>query len=101
MGRKISKPSPEPGPVIKEVPWKFTKCMNARDLSRDDDYLSHLFIEKISGIGATPLLVHRMDPERILPKTDTASIFAIVQSVCRSSSSLASVPIKTRLSLSR
>ncbi|OCB86840.1 hypothetical protein A7U60_g6013 [Sanghuangporus baumii] len=83
MARKSSKTSCTPGPTVPWVPWKYTKCMNARDLSRDDDYLSHLFIEKISALGAAPLLVHRMDPSRRLPKTDTGAIYSIVQRVRR------------------
>lgn len=82
MGRKTSKRSPDPEATVAWVPWKFTKCMNARDLSRDDDYLSHLFIEKISGVCAAPLLVHRMNPERLLPKTNTQAVFNIIQRVC-------------------
>lgn len=66
------------------VPWKSTKIMNARDLARDDDFLSHIFIEKLGSTGVgQQLLVHRMDPRRRLPKTDTATALAIVQRVSR------------------
>ena len=51
-----------------------------RDLSRDDDFLSHLFVEKL-GAGAGALLVHKMDPLRRLPKTDPQDVLAIVQRV--------------------
>jgi histone-lysine N-methyltransferase SUV420H len=61
--------------------WKFTKVMNMRDLSRDDDYLSHLFVEKVSSVAAAPLLVHKMDPTRRLPKTDAVDVLTIVQRV--------------------
>ena len=64
------------------VAWKYTKVMNMRDLSRDEDYLSHLFVEKLGSLGSsTPLVVHKMDPLRRLPKTDACSILAIVQRV--------------------
>lgn len=70
------------------VPWKVTKIMNARDLARDDDFLSHIFIEKLGATGVgQQLLVHRMDPRRRLPKTDTAAVHAIVQRVRSYSSS--------------
>ena len=85
MARKSRKDSSTPGPTVPWVPWKFTKCMNARDLSRDDDYLSHLFIEKMAGMSGAPLQVHRMDPTRRLPKTDMSSIYSIVQRVRRGS----------------
>lgn len=55
--------------------------MNMRDLSRDDDYLSHLFVEKL-GNSVTPLMVHKMDPLRRLPKTDAVEILGIVKRVC-------------------
>ena len=66
-------PSPAPS-------WKFTKVMNMSDLSRDDDFLSHLFVEKL-GTGSVPLLVHKMDPSRRLPKTDVNDILQIVRRV--------------------
>lgn len=62
------------------VSWRPTKKMNVRDLSNDDDFLSHLLVEKL-GTGAVPLLVHKMDPKRRLPKTDAAALLAIVKRV--------------------
>ena len=85
MGRKPKKMSPAADRMSSssaEVAWRFTKIMNMRDLSRDDDYLSHLFVEKLGSLGSTSaLLVHKMDPLRRLPKTDTGDILAIVQRV--------------------
>ena len=66
-------PSPAPS-------WRFTKVMNMSDLSRDDDFLSHLFVEKL-GTGSVPLFVHKMDSSRRLPKTDTNDILQIVRRV--------------------
>lgn len=54
--------------------------MNMRDLSRDDDFLSHLLVEKL-GTGDVPLVVHKMDPSRRLPKTDAEDLLQIVQRV--------------------
>jgi hypothetical protein len=51
-----------------------------RDLSKDDDFLSHLLVEKL-GTGAVPLLVHKMDPSRRLPKTDADDLLMIVRRV--------------------
>ena len=55
--------------------------MNMKDLSRDDDFLSHLLVEKL-GTGAVPLVVHKMDPNRRLPKTDPEHLLQIVRRVC-------------------
>lgn len=52
--------------------------MTMRDLSKDDDFLSHLLVEKL-GTGAVPLLVHKMDPSRKLPKTDAQQLLQIVR----------------------
>ncbi|KAJ7045627.1 hypothetical protein C8F04DRAFT_940388 [Mycena alexandri] len=52
--------------------------MNMRDLSKDDDFLSHLLVEKL-GTGAVPLLVHKMDSSRRLPKTDAEDLLHIVR----------------------
>ncbi|KAI5123638.1 hypothetical protein M0805_001671 [Coniferiporia weirii] len=100
MARKPNKSSPAAdqqagsSTVSGLVAWKFTKSMNMRDLARDDDYLSHLFIEKLGSLGSAPsLLVHRMDPFRRLPKTDTTDILAIVQRLVRARTS-ASMAIK-------
>ena len=63
--------------------WRFTKVMNMSDLSRDDDFLSHLLVEKL-GTGSVPLLVHKMDPSRRLPKTDANDLLQIVRRVSAS-----------------
>ena len=60
--------------------WRPTKIMNMRDLAKDDDFLSHLLVEKL-GTGTVPLLVHKMDPSRRLPKTDVQDLLAIVRRV--------------------
>ncbi|CAA7259100.1 unnamed protein product [Cyclocybe aegerita] len=58
--------------------WRPTKIMHMRDLAKDDDFLSHLLVEKV-GTGAVPLLVHKMDATRRLPRTDTQDIMRIVR----------------------
>ncbi|PIL34262.1 transcription factor [Ganoderma sinense ZZ0214-1] len=58
--------------------WRPTKIMNMQDLSRDDDFLSHLLVEKL-GTGGFPLVVHKMDPSRRLPKTDPEDLMKIVR----------------------
>jgi hypothetical protein len=60
--------------------WRPTKIMNMSDLSKDDDFLSHLLVEKL-GTGAVPLLVHKMDPSRRLPKTNAEDLMQIVRRV--------------------
>ena len=67
----------DPSPV---PTWRFTKVMNMTDLSRDDDFLSHLFVEKL-GTGSVPLFVHKMDSSRRLPKTGATDILQIVRRV--------------------
>ncbi|KAI6046005.1 hypothetical protein EDC04DRAFT_2888176 [Pisolithus marmoratus] len=52
--------------------------MNVRDLSKDDDFLSHLLVEKL-GTGGVPLYVHKMDPSRRLPKVDAGDLLRIVR----------------------
>ncbi|TFK44803.1 hypothetical protein BDQ12DRAFT_742260 [Crucibulum laeve] len=52
--------------------------MQMRDLSKDDDFLSHLLVEKL-GTGTVPLHVHKMDGSRRLPKTDTHDLMDIVR----------------------
>ncbi|KAK7005611.1 hypothetical protein R3P38DRAFT_3038548 [Favolaschia claudopus] len=61
-----------------KIPWRPTKIMNMRDLSKDDDFLSHLLVEKL-GTGTVPLLVHKMDSSRRLPKTDANVLLLIVR----------------------
>lgn len=85
MARKPKTASPSSDSATSALPaieWKYTKSMNMQDLARDDDYLSHLFIEKIGSMGGTQMLVHRMDPRRRLPKTDAEPILAIIHRVC-------------------
>ena len=60
--------------------WRPTKVMHMRDLSKDDDFLSHLLVEKL-GTGIVPLLVHKMDSSRRLPKTNTLDLMRIVRRV--------------------
>ena len=60
--------------------WRPTKIMNMRDLSHDDDFLSHLLVEKL-GTGGFPLVVHKMDPSRKLPKTDPEELMQIIRRV--------------------
>lgn len=52
--------------------------MNMRDLSRDDDFLSHLLVEKL-GTGDVPLVVHKMDPSRKVPKTSADDLLQIIR----------------------
>ena len=54
--------------------------MKVQDLARDDDFLSHLLVEKL-GTGDIPLLVHKMDPSRRLPKTSPQDLMAIIRRV--------------------
>lgn len=49
-----------------------------RDLSNDDDFISHLLVEKL-GTGIVPLYVHKMDPGKRLPKTNTQELLQIVR----------------------
>ncbi|KAI0074375.1 hypothetical protein K474DRAFT_64651 [Panus rudis PR-1116 ss-1] len=63
-----------------KLTWKQTTTMNMRDLSRDDDFLSHLLVEKL-GTGTVPLVVHKMDPTRRLPKSDADELLQIVRRV--------------------
>ncbi|KAK2463199.1 hypothetical protein APHAL10511_004854 [Amanita phalloides] len=58
--------------------WRPTKIMNMRDLSKDDDFLSHLLVEKL-GTGGVPLYVHKMDSSRKLPKTDANDLLQVVR----------------------
>lgn len=67
-------------PQKARVDWTPKMTMNMSDLSRDDDFLNHLLVEKL-GTGGVPLYVHKMDPTRRLPKTDPKDLMAIVQRV--------------------
>lgn len=51
-----------------------------RDLSNDDDFISHLLVEKL-GTGVVPLYVHKMDPGKRLPKTNSQDLLQIVRRV--------------------
>jgi hypothetical protein len=62
------------------IPWRPTTAMNVRDLSNDDDFLSHILVEKL-GANIVPLLVHRMDSSRQLPKASADELLAIVRKV--------------------
>ena len=73
--KKTMAPLPRRG-----VDWTPKMTMNMSDLSRDDDFLNHLLVEKL-GTGGVPLYVHKMDPTRRLPKTDPLDLMAIVQRV--------------------
>ncbi|KIK98346.1 hypothetical protein PAXRUDRAFT_823951 [Paxillus rubicundulus Ve08.2h10] len=57
--------------------------MNMRDLSRDDDFLSHLLVEKL-GTGNVPLCVHKMDSSRRLPKVPASDLLAVVRRLVES-----------------
>ncbi|KAF8967844.1 hypothetical protein BDZ97DRAFT_472657 [Flammula alnicola] len=70
--------------------WRPTKIMHMRDLSKDDDFLSHLLVEKL-GTGTVPLLVHKMDSSRRLPKTDTQDLMRIVRRLVGSKAPLQQV----------
>ncbi|KAH6913958.1 hypothetical protein BKA70DRAFT_1095326 [Coprinopsis sp. MPI-PUGE-AT-0042] len=52
--------------------------MNVHDLSHDDDFLSHLLVEKL-GTGQVPLVVHKMDPTTRFPKTDADELMHLVR----------------------
>ncbi|KZT04673.1 uncharacterized protein LAESUDRAFT_760966 [Laetiporus sulphureus 93-53] len=58
--------------------WRPTKVMNMRDLARDDDFLSHLLVEKL-GTGDVPLVVHKMDANRTIPKANPDELLVIVK----------------------
>lgn len=60
------------------IEWKYTTApMNARDLARDDDFISHMLVECLGTIE--PLSVHKMDASRKLPTWEPDVILAIVQ----------------------
>ncbi|KAG8818194.1 Histone-lysine N-methyltransferase set9 [Serendipita sp. 401] len=60
------------------VEWKYTTApMNARDLARDDDFVSHMLVECLGTIE--PLSVHKMDASRKLPKWEPEVILSIIQ----------------------
>ncbi|KIJ67641.1 hypothetical protein HYDPIDRAFT_166169 [Hydnomerulius pinastri MD-312] len=63
--------------------WRPTKIMNMRDLSRDDDFLSHLLVEKL-GTGGAPLYVHKMDPSCRVPKVNTDDLMTIIRRLVES-----------------
>jgi hypothetical protein len=53
--------------------------MNARDLARDDDFVSHMLVECLGTVE--PLSVHKMDASRKLPTWDPEVVLEIVQKV--------------------
>lgn len=75
-----SSPSHPPSTTVPALTWRPTKIMHMRDLSKDDDFLSHLLVEKL-GTGTVPLLVHKMDGSRRLPRTDSMDLMRIVRRV--------------------
>lgn len=62
------------------------------DLARDDDFLSHLLVEKL-GTDDVPLLVHKMDPSRRLPKTNPTDLMAIIRRLVTAKGSSSSAAI--------
>ncbi|KAF5354983.1 hypothetical protein D9756_005385 [Leucocoprinus leucothites] len=78
LGLTVDGTERPPAPGFSGLVWRPTKIMNMRDLSNDDDFISHLLVEKL-GTGAVPLYVHKMDPSRRLPKTDSAQLLQIVR----------------------
>jgi len=74
--------------------------MNMRDLSKDDDFLSHLLVEKL-GTGTVPLMVHKMDSSRRLPKTDTQDLMKIVRRVSPGSTIFVSINLRRDLLIRR
>ncbi|KAK7692941.1 hypothetical protein QCA50_004582 [Cerrena zonata] len=58
--------------------WKTVTVMNMKDLSRDDDFLSHMLVEKL-GTGSVPLQVHKMDSTYTVPRTDADRLLQIVR----------------------
>jgi histone-lysine N-methyltransferase SUV420H len=61
--------------------WRVTnKAMNVTDLSRDDDFLSRLLVEKL-GTDGIPLHVHKMDPLRRLPRVGADDLLEIIRRV--------------------
>ena len=63
------------------IAWRPTKIMHIQDLPKDDDFLSHLLIEKLGTGTVVPLLVHKMNPSRRLPKADPADLMNIMRRV--------------------
>ncbi|KAJ3544506.1 hypothetical protein NMY22_g2756 [Coprinellus aureogranulatus] len=67
---------PIPHPVVPN--GTIIHIMNVHDLSRDDDFLSHLLVEKL-GTGTVPLVVHKMNGSTTLPKTNANDLMRIVR----------------------
>ncbi|CAE6498141.1 unnamed protein product [Rhizoctonia solani] len=62
----------------KKIAWQRTVAtMQAQDLARDDDFLSHILIDTLA--SERPLGVHKMDPTRPLPKCDSRDVLRIVR----------------------
>ncbi|KAG8965846.1 Histone-lysine N-methyltransferase set9 [Tulasnella sp. 419] len=66
--------------LLPPIPWSLTQgLMNARDLAKDDDLLSHILVDTLgTGLDA-PLGVHKMDSARRMPKFETQDILYIVR----------------------
>lgn len=62
--------------------WGFTTRMVVSDLSRDDDFLSHVLVEKL-GTGNLPLMVHKMNGSSRPQRTDANQLLDIVRRVRR------------------
>lgn len=62
----------------KKIIWQRTiATMQAQDLARDDDFLSHILIDTLA--PGLQLGVHKMDQTRPLPKCDPRQILTIVR----------------------
>ncbi|QRW21309.1 non-structural maintenance of chromosome element 4 [Rhizoctonia solani] len=62
----------------KKISWQRTVAtMQAQDLARDDDFLSHILVDTLA--SDRPLGVHKMDPTRPLPECDSRDILRIVR----------------------
>jgi hypothetical protein len=60
--------------------WGFTTRMLVGDLSRDDDFLSHVLVEKL-GTGDLPLMVHKMNNASRAQRTDAIQLLDVVRRV--------------------
>lgn len=87
MSRRASTSAPPKKNKGGRLGWCITKRMNMHDLSRDDDFCSYLLVEKIGNMSAgespsgVPLVVHKMDAQRRLPRTDEQELLSIVRRV--------------------
>lgn len=60
--------------------WAYTTRMVVGDLSRDDDFLSHVLVEKL-GTGNLPLIVHRMNSDSRPQRTEATQLLDVVRRV--------------------